>query len=89
MLKHVIPLSMRKLAIAQERDKTRYRFVWGGKYFKSKAKFKIGEYVLVNQSTKNTLQPSVYSHILRVMELRNSGVVVLQCRDGATVTRQV
>ena len=89
MLKQVIPLAMRKLAIAQERDKTRYWFVRGGKYFKSKAKFKIGEYVLVKQSTNITLQPSVYSHILRVMELRNSGVVVLQGRDGATVTRQV
>ena len=89
MLKQVIPLAMRKLSIAQEGDKTRYRFVWGGKYFKSKAKFKIGEYVLVKQSTKNTLQPSVYSHILRVMELRNSGVVVLQGRDRAIVARQV
>lgn len=89
MLRQVMPLAMKNLDIAQERDKMRFRFVRGGKYQKAKAKFNVGEYVLVKQSTLNTLQPSVYPHILRVMELRNSGVVALQGRDGATVTRQV
>ena len=84
-----MPLAMKNLAIAQERDKKRHRFVRGGKYQKAKATFHVGEYVMVKQSTLNTLQPSVYPHTLRVMELRNSGVVVLQGRDGATVTRQV
>ena len=89
ILKEVMPLAMRNLAIAQERDKKRYRFVRGGKYLKPKATFKVGEYVLVKQSKNHTLQPSVYPHILRVMELRSSGMVVLQGRDGATVTRQL
>ena len=80
---------MRNLAIAQERDKMRFRFVRGGSYIKPKAEFKVGEYVLVKQSKIDTLQPSIYPHILRVMEIRGSGVIVLQGRDGETVTRQV
>ena len=67
----------------------RYRFVRGGTNIKPKAEFKVGEYVLVKQSKIDTLQPSVYPHILKVKEIRGSGVIVLQGRDGATVTRQV
>ena len=67
----------------------RFSFVRGGSYDRPKAKFQLGEYVLVKQSKINTLQSSIHPHILRVMELRGSGVVVLQSRDGATVTRQV
>ena len=55
ILKEVMPLAMRNLAIAQERDKKRYRFVRGGKYLKPKATFKVGEYVLVKRSKDHTL----------------------------------
>lgn len=36
-----------------------------------------------------TLHPSVRPNILRILELKGSGVVVLQGSDGARVTRQV
>ena len=80
---------MRNLVIAQERDKTRFRHVRSGNYDKSKAKFLLGQYVLVKQSKINTLQTSVHPHILRIMEIRDSGVTMLQGRCGATVSRHI
>ena len=42
-----MPLAMRNLAIAQQRDKERYRHVRGGHYDRPKAKFYVGEMVMV------------------------------------------
>ena len=53
---------------------------------KLKAKFVVGEFVMLKQLKDHTLQPSVRPHILRIVELRGSGVVVLQSSDGATIT---
>ena len=89
VLQQVMPLAMRNLAIAQERDKTRYRHVRSGNYDKSKVIFLLGQYVLVKQSKYNTLQSSVHPHILRILEIRDSGMIMLQGRCGATVTRHI
>ena len=89
VLRHVMPLAMRNLAIAQQRDKERFRHVRGGGYDKPKAKFKLNEYVLLKRSKNHTLEASVTPHILRIIELKKSGVVILQGRDGTTVSRQV
>ena len=83
-----MPLAMRNLAIAQQRDKERLRHVRGGGYDKPKEKFKSNEYVLLNNSKKHTLKASVTPHILRIIELKKSGVVILQGRDGITISRQ-
>ena len=63
------------LTIVQQRDKERYRHVRGGGYDRPKAKFAIGEMVMVRHKKYHTLQPSVAPHILKVIELRDSGVV--------------
>ena len=89
ILKTVMPLAMRNLAIAQERDKNRFRHVRGGGYDKPKAGFAVGEYVLVRMPHNNTLLPSVRPHILRIIELRDTGVAKLQGSDGTTTTRQI
>lgn len=89
VLQQVMPLATRNIAITQQRDKKRFRLVRGGGYDKPKAKFVLGEYVLLKQSKANTLQPPVTPQILRITELKESRVVVLQGRDGATLTRQV
>ena len=51
-----MPLAMRNLAIAQQRDKERYRLVRGGGWDRPKATFQPGDYVMIRQVTKNTLQ---------------------------------
>ena len=88
-LREVMPLAMRNMAIAQQRDKERYRLVRGGKYDRPKAKFAVGDFVMVKQKKDHTLQPSVRPHILRIVELRGSGVVILQGSDAATISHQV
>ena len=89
VLKHVMPIAMRNLAIAQQRDKERFQHVRGGKYLKPFAKFKVGEYVLVQHNATHSLEPSVTPHILKIVEIRDTGVVVLQGRDATKVTRRI
>ena len=88
LLKEVMPLAMRNLAIAQQRDQERYRHVRGGKYDKHKASSKVGDFVMVKQKG-TSLDPPVRSHILQVVELKDSGVAILQGSDGATISHQV
>ena len=88
-LREVMPLAMRNLAIAQQRDKERYRHVRGGKYDRPKAKILVGDFVMVKQKKDHTLQPCVRPHILRIVEMRISGVVILQGSDAATISHQV
>ena len=47
LYRQVMPLSMRNLAIAQQRDKERYRLVRGRGWDRPKATFKTGDYVLL------------------------------------------
>ena len=52
--RRVMPLAMRNLAIAQQRQEERYSLVRGGEWAKSKASFAVGDYVMVKRETKNT-----------------------------------
>ena len=52
--KRVMPLAMRNLAIAQQRDKERHRLVRGGGWDRPKATFQPGDYVMIKEVTKNT-----------------------------------
>ena len=53
--RRVMPLAMRNLAIAQQRQKERYSLVRGGEWAKPKASFAVGDYVMVRRETKHTL----------------------------------
>ena len=87
-LKQVMPIAMRNMAISQQRDMERFRNVRGGKYDRPKAKFVVGEFVMLRRKKSHTLQPGVRPHILRIKELRKSRVVILQGRDGTTISHQ-
>ena len=89
ILQQVMPLATRNLAIAQQRDRERFRHVRGGGYHKPIAKFKLGQYVMVKHKKTHTLEPSVTPHILKIVELKDTGVVILQGRDGTKVPRQI
>ena len=86
--KWVMPLAMRNLAIAQPRDKERYRLVRGGGW-EPKASFAPGDYVMVRQVTKNTLQAPARPHVLRIVELKPSGVVLMEGSDAARCEEQI
>ena len=55
--KRVMPLAMRNLAIAQQRDVERYRSVRGQGWDRPKVSFIPGDYVLLKQETKHSLKP--------------------------------
>ena len=84
-----MPLAMRNLAIAQQRQKERYSLVRSGEWARPKASFAPGDYVMVKRETKNTLQAPSYPHVLRIVELRKSGVVILEGSDAARCTKQM
>lgn len=80
-----MPMAMRNLAIAQQRDQNRYCNIRGGGWARPKATFAVGDSVMLQQPKGDTLDPTIRPHILRILELRSSSVAVLQGNDGATV----
>ena len=87
--KRVMPLAMRNLAIAQQRQKERYQLVRGGSWHKPKASFQVGDYVMVKREIKHTMEAKTHPHVLRIFELRPSGIVVLEGSDAARCTKLV
>lgn len=49
ILREVMPMAMRNLAIAQQRDQNRFRNVRGGGWAKPKATFVVGDFVMLQQ----------------------------------------
>ena len=74
--KRIMPLAVRNMAIAQQRDVERYRHVRGGGWDRPKPTFTLGDYVMLKQDSKHTLDPPAYPHVLRILEMRPSGVDV-------------
>ena len=87
--KRVMPLAMRNLAIAQQRDVERYRHVRGHGWDRPKASFSPGDYVLLKQEKDHSLQPPAYPHVLRILEIRPTGIVILEGSDAARCSRQL
>ena len=82
-----MPLAFCNLAIAQQRDRERHQLVRGGGWDRPKANFQPGDYVLLKQKQKNCLQPPARPHILRIVELRPSGIVILEGSDATRTQR--
>ena len=89
IFKQVMPLAMRNIAIAQQRDIERYRRVRGGGWDRPKAKFAPADYVLLRQAKNTALEPIARPHVLRIVEIRPSGAVVLEGSDAATREEQI
>ena len=87
--RRVMPLAMRNLAIAQQRDKERYRHVRGQGWDRPKASFTPGDYVLLKQETSHSLEPPTYPHVLRIVEIRPTGIAILEGSDAARCSRQL
>ena len=87
--KRVMPLAMRNLAIAQQRDKERYRHVRGQGWDRPKASFSPVDYVLLKQETAHSLEPPAYPHVLRIVDIRPTGIAILEGSDAARCSRQL
>ena len=84
-----MPLAMRNFAIAQQRDIERYKRVRGGGWDRPKAKFEPGDYVMLKQAKHTALEPIARPHVLRVVEIRPSGAVVMEGSDAARREEQI
>lgn len=74
-----MPAALENLAIAQHRDQLRYQ---QGKAAKE-VKFEVGDFVYVNNHRINSpLQPAAKPTILRIHQIKPTGVYVLQSRCG-------
>lgn len=89
-LKRLMPTIANNLAIAQHRDKLRYAQIRSGTYLPMVRKFTIGDFVYVrNNNVISTLQVSARQIVARILELRESGVVILQGKCGQTMSTHV
>ena len=60
----------------------RYRLVRGGGWDRPKASFKPGDYVMIRQQKKGTLDAISRPHVLRVVEVTAKGVIVMEGSDS-------
>jgi hypothetical protein len=82
LFKHVMPMALENLSIAQHRDTLRYATIRGGGYRPQVRRFRPGDYVYLQQTTPTTLDVTAGRVILRVREVLGSGVLLLEGRDG-------
>jgi hypothetical protein len=86
-LQQACPMALENLAIAQHRDQLRYLKVRAPDYKPRTHRFAVGDFVYVQQLNRtSTLQPRAKALILRVKEVRDSGVLLLQGRCGRTAS---
>jgi transposase InsO family protein len=86
LVQRITPLAMNNLSIAQHKDQRRYKQTREPDYEPQRHTFKPGEFVYLQQLQRhNTLQPKAKPAILRITEVRPSGVLQLQGRCGRTV----
>lgn len=92
LLKHVMPMALDNLAIAQRRDTLRYATVRSGGYRPAVHDLAVGDYVYIRapaSQDSNTLSLAVNDEIYRVVELLPTGVARLQGKDGRTMPENV
>eukprot|EP00877_Chromochloris_zofingiensis_P012904 jgi/Chrzof1/7868/Cz02g39130.t1 len=78
------------LKIAQHRDSQRYAKVRGGGYLPRIYKYQPGDFVYVKRSNKNsTLQIAARLEIYQIVELRDSGAVIVRGKCGTTVSKHI
>ncbi len=86
LVQKMCPMALDNLTIAQHRDQRRYLQTRAPDYEPKQRLFQPGQYVYLQQLNRsNTLQPRARTVILRVVQLKPSGVLMLQGRCGRTV----
>ena len=83
LIQNFIPIAGRNLLIAQHRDTKRYAKLRSGGYLPSVIKFVAGQFVYVR--TNDALHKRARPEILRVVDVRPSGVLVLMGQCGNTI----
>eukprot|EP00775_Hariotina_reticulata_P015084 gene15084-biopygen1096 len=83
LLRRLMPEALQNLAIAQHRDQQRYAVVRSGTYQPRLYRFQQGDFVYLKQQQQHgTLQPGARANILRIAQVKPSGVLLLQGKCG-------
>jgi hypothetical protein len=82
LIKQRLVIAGENLKVAQHRDTLRYAKLRSGNYSPQLRRFLPGDYVYVKRKDKQGLDILAKQLILRVVEVRPSGVIVLQGRCG-------
>ena len=82
------------LRIAQHQDSLRYAVLRSGSYLPKVKRFETGDFVYVRHNTSdgkppNNLTSLARPEVLRVLDVRGSGVLILQGKDGTTVSEHM
>lgn len=81
------------LLIAQKRDTLRYARVHSGSYLPKIRRFEVGDYVYTKSAVDRTppsgLRALANAEVLRVREVRPSGVLVLEGRNGQRIEENI
>ena len=88
LMKDMCVTAGNNLRIAQHRDTLRYARIRGGGYLPKLRKFEIGDFVYTQRFSKTkeeALDPRARREILRVKEVRPTGVLFLQGKCGSTI----
>jgi transposase InsO family protein len=86
LLRQSMPMAMDNIEIAQHRDTLRYARVRTGAYMPKLRKFDVGDFVYVRRrNLENNLQISSHPEILRVVEVRALGTLLLEGRCGSRI----
>lgn len=87
LIQQLCPMALENLAIAQHRDQLRYLQVRAPDYQPRMQHFKVGDFVYVQQLQRySALQPRAQQAIYRIVEIRDSGVFILQGKCGRTMS---
>jgi len=85
LVQRLMPEALENLKIAQHRDLQRYAAVRSADYKPRLHRFQPGDYVYVQQLQQHsTLQPKARPSILKVLQVRPTGVLQLQGKCGRT-----
>jgi len=76
------PMAISGMHIAQHRDQQRYAQLRSGAYAPKERRFHVGDYVYVQQPRQQGLQVQLPARVLRVAEVRESGRLIVEGRDG-------
>jgi hypothetical protein len=82
LFKRVMPMALENLSITQHRNTLRYATIRGGGYRPQVCRFRLGNYVYLQQTASTTLDVTIGRIILQVREVFGSGVLLLEGRDG-------
>ncbi|GIL73012.1 hypothetical protein Vretifemale_3250, partial [Volvox reticuliferus] len=90
VLRRHMAIAGANLLIAQHRDSLRYARLRGGAILPRMRRFEAGDYVYYRNTTGRTaLEPQARPEILRVVEVRPTGVLQLEGRCGNRITTHV